>query len=441
MDYLESQDWDARYRTPPRGLRGRLIEGTYRHLPNRCPICRTQNKLIKFGSKTTDYRDAPHDGNPLTIRIRRQRFKCRHCGNTFLQSIPDMDEHRRMTSECVAYICTQALREPLMKVADQVGVDEKTVRILVEERLPEINAQTRIFAPHFLGIGEVEIAGKVRTVYIDLAKPQVLDIGTDRRKSSVVRWLSRLSDQERVMFALIDMRDGHYEALRKTFGRTVRIAVDPASAVALAEKCVGAVERRVSRRRRGQPKPDPNQLPDGQAARDRFLTLYKSTNLRAARKALREWRASLTKRLKADFHDLLVAINEWGDEMSAIFEFRFGGPYSRRMAGLLLEVEKQGRESSFEIVRARALTGAILRPPDGARRCIRCDQIIRQAKGRRMYPHSVDLLPPALGADLMEMCSDCHKPYIAEFFATPLSEDEFLGIIRRTPTKVGKPVA
>jgi transposase len=96
VDYLESQDWDARYRTPPRGLRGRLIEGTYRHLPNRCPICRTQNKLIKFGSKTTDYRDAPHDGNPLTIRIRRQRFKCRHCGNTFLQSIPDMDEHRRM---------------------------------------------------------------------------------------------------------------------------------------------------------------------------------------------------------------------------------------------------------------------------------------------------------------------------------------------------------
>lgn len=64
-----------------------------------------------------------------------QRFRCGDCGQAFFQELPGMDGKRRMTARCARYIIDQVMaRSSLRDVADIIGVDEKTVRNVFDDR-------------------------------------------------------------------------------------------------------------------------------------------------------------------------------------------------------------------------------------------------------------------------------------------------------------------
>jgi transposase len=67
-------------------------------------------------------------GKPVIIRCDRQRYRCQECKETFLQPLPEIDDNRRMTKRLIEYIGEQALKKPFTDIADEVGLDEKTIR-------------------------------------------------------------------------------------------------------------------------------------------------------------------------------------------------------------------------------------------------------------------------------------------------------------------------
>ena len=64
-----------------------------------------------------------------------QRFRCRDCGETFLQPLGAIQEAMRMTERCAEYVKDQCLRDTFTRIAEHVGCDEKTIRTLASEHI------------------------------------------------------------------------------------------------------------------------------------------------------------------------------------------------------------------------------------------------------------------------------------------------------------------
>ncbi|MEY5099125.1 MAG: Burkholderia virus Bcep22, partial [Pseudomonadota bacterium] len=99
------------------------LEAEYTVKPTACQKCGVLDRLYRHGTKDTIYRDSPIRGHATRILARVQRYKCRECGETFLQPLAGIQEDRRMTARCAEYIKEQCLRDTFTSIADHVGCD------------------------------------------------------------------------------------------------------------------------------------------------------------------------------------------------------------------------------------------------------------------------------------------------------------------------------
>src|SRR5690242_7727307 len=96
--------------------REHVIQVEYAVGPARCPHCDSVANHTRFGRRQQRFRDLPAYGKPVSILVRRRRCLCKSCGRTFLESLPDMDEHHRMTHRLVAYIVREALTRSFVSI-------------------------------------------------------------------------------------------------------------------------------------------------------------------------------------------------------------------------------------------------------------------------------------------------------------------------------------
>lgn len=111
------------------------VQADFAALPATCLKCGSTRRPRRYGALTTSYRDAPFLGRQVVITVNLQRFRCADCGQAFFQELSDMDCKRRMTARCSAYIIDQVMARNSMKdVANIIGVDEKSVRNVFDDR-------------------------------------------------------------------------------------------------------------------------------------------------------------------------------------------------------------------------------------------------------------------------------------------------------------------
>jgi len=68
------------------------LEAEYTVQPTACQKCGTLDRLYRHGTKDTIYRDSPIRGHATRILARVQRYRCRECGETFLQPLPELPQ-------------------------------------------------------------------------------------------------------------------------------------------------------------------------------------------------------------------------------------------------------------------------------------------------------------------------------------------------------------
>ncbi len=138
------------------------LEAEYTVQPTACQKCGVVGRLYRHGTKETSYLDSPIRGHATRILARVQRYKCRDCGETFLQPLAGIQEDRRMTERCATYIKEQCLRDTFTSIADHIGCDDRTVRNLAGEHIATLEAAYKPALPAWLGIDETQIDGKMR---------------------------------------------------------------------------------------------------------------------------------------------------------------------------------------------------------------------------------------------------------------------------------------
>ncbi|KFL25505.1 hypothetical protein JP74_18565 [Devosia sp. 17-2-E-8] len=129
---------ESNWRVTEVDLRGQgalTVHVDYTELPTACLKCGSVHRPRRYGALETGYRDAPFLGRQVIIAVNAQRFRCADCGRAFFQEVADMDTKRRMTNRCAAYVVDQVMaRSSFRDVANVIGIDEKGVRNIFEDR-------------------------------------------------------------------------------------------------------------------------------------------------------------------------------------------------------------------------------------------------------------------------------------------------------------------
>jgi len=144
--------------------------------PSYCPKCGTVANLYKHGKKQQLFFDLPMHAKRIGIFVKRQRYKCRECNETFFEYLPDMDANRSVTNRLKDWIQEASLEKTFTSVADDIGVDEKTVRNIFNDYVAELEAQTDLRTSKVLGIDEVHLLKNYRCVITDVENKSVIDI-------------------------------------------------------------------------------------------------------------------------------------------------------------------------------------------------------------------------------------------------------------------------
>jgi transposase len=102
--------------------------------PSSCPrCCAKSGNLVGYGRDMQLFMDTPMHGKRVGLHLKRRRMLCRDCKSTFFEPLDDMDDRRHATKRLIDYIEKRMLRETFVKVADEVGVDERTIRSIFND--------------------------------------------------------------------------------------------------------------------------------------------------------------------------------------------------------------------------------------------------------------------------------------------------------------------
>lgn len=359
-----------------------IIEASCSIEPDACTVCGVVGRLYKHGRKKVRYRDSPIRGFHSVLVASVQRYKCRDCEGTFLQPVTEVDANRRMTVRCREYIEEQSLKDTFTNVARHVGCDEKTVRSIAKVYTDDLNSAFNIYAPEWLGIDEVHVAGSLRCILTDVGNRTPIDFLQVRNRPVVERWLYNLPGKNDIEGVTIDMWRPYRDLVRAVIPDAA-VVVDKYHVIAMVNRCMDRVRkavgnaqtnkgRRLLMRSRHMLLKRPENLTDKQAfaldgwlqnvpelnkayqIKEAFFDIYKMDRA-DAQLAIREWPDMIPKHLAAHFKEVTTALGNWEREIMEYFTHPYTNAYTEALNGVTKVINRQGRGYTFDVLRARLL--------------------------------------------------------------------------------------
>jgi len=316
--------------------------------------------------------------------IKQQRYKCREYNETFFENLPDMDVNRSVTNRLIDWIQEASLEKTFTSIAEEIGVDEKTVRNIFNDYVVELEAQTDFRTSKWLGIDEVHLLKNYRCVITDVKNKSVIDILRKRNKDMVISYLSKLQDIDKIELVAMDMWNPYRSAV-KTVMPNAKIVIDKFHVVKLANEAlekirkanrenVSAKERRQLMRDRYvllKRRKDLNDFDDqiklqvwtdmfpllGQAyeLKEQFFDIYEANSVNEAYELYQNWLSNVPTELMIYFEDLIKAVNNWEEEIFNYFNSPITNAYTESLNRLIKTMNHIGRGYSFEALRAKIL--------------------------------------------------------------------------------------
>jgi len=208
-----------------------------------CTQCGCKANLYKHTKHKQLIMDLPMHGKRVGIHVNRQRYKCRECGQTFYEVLPHTDDKRGCTKRLVGYIEKQSLKRTFVSLADEIGVDEKTIRNIFRDYVNRLEKTFRVQTPQWLGIDEIYII-KPRCVITNIQDNTIIDILPDRNKPTVITYLQSLPDRQRIRYVAMDMWRPYRDAVSLVLPQA-QVVVDKFHVVKMANQALETVRKSV----------------------------------------------------------------------------------------------------------------------------------------------------------------------------------------------------
>ena len=370
------------------------VEATYTVPPEACVHCGAVGNVHKHGTRRQEAVDVPSHGNRVRITVVRTRHWCKDCGKTFLQPLPDLADSGSMTRRCVSFIERQSLKHTFAHVADEVGVDEKTVRNIFNDYIDWLDKTVTFQTPEVLGLDELYLLGKPRCIATNITQRTIIELLEDRNKPSVNFYLHWLPDKERIKVVTMDMWKPDRDAVKATLPGTP-IVVDKFHIVRTATNCLEAVRRglrdemtttkrrevmrsrflllkrtaKLTGEERERVEEWTKTLPTlGMAYRlkEGFYSIFDLKDKTAAAAAYDEWEKTIPDEMRPKFKEVTSAMKNWREEVLNYFTHGVTNATTEALNGLSKIANRSGRGYSFRAIRAKMLYGRnvqVVAPP------------------------------------------------------------------------------
>lgn len=408
--------------------------------PAACPKCGVVAHLYRHGNKTVRYVDAPSWGKQSLLVARVQRYRCRSCDATFMQRLPDVDDSRQMTKRCMAYIEQQGVPQTFAALSRHIGVDEKTVRTICNSKFERQMSELKLEAPTILGIDELTLLKRKRTIFVDIGARRVIDIIESMDRRRVERWMWQLPKRENIKIVAIDMWGPYANAVRLLLPGA-KVVVDKWHVLSKLNMALDRVRNRV-RRGSKNPRRNPRQgklllqtsrhrlspmrrmLVDAMLANNALLdaawqakeTFYDvfDAKTRAEAEALYDlWVKRLPASIAPEFGPIVNMVDNWRGPIFTFFDYPVTNAVTEGKNGIIKKLNRAGNGYSFDTIRAKAL---MAEPLGKTAQCYTCKGHFPVASIRH---HKLPV--PSIGEDFhYDLCQSCdftifHTEHKAKF--------------------------
>lgn len=352
--------------------------------PTCCPKCQSL-EFNKHGTREPTFMDVPTHGKRLGIRVIRQRYRCKSCGNVFIDPLMGMDEDHAMTNRLVKFIQEQSLLRTFTSIADDVGVDEKLIRNIFRAYVDVLESQHIIQTPKWLGIDEIHVLGNPRCVLTNVRERTLIDMLKTRNKPMVEQYLMKMPNRQSIEVVTMDMWQPYRDAVAGAIPQA-KIVVDRFHVVKMANKALDELrkslkagmtttqkrqlmrDRYVLLKRHADLQPKDlllletwiGNIPTLGTAyklKEMLFDLYELKDKKEAEDRYQTWRDTLeaNPEVAPFFSDLVRAITNWHDPIFNYFDFKITNGYTEAINGLIKVANRIGRGYSFEAIRAKML--------------------------------------------------------------------------------------
>lgn len=346
-----------------------------------CMHCRS-NSIVGFGRREQLVRDLPSHGKRVGIYVDTRRFRCRVCSKTFYEPLPAVDARRPMTSRLIKWVGKQAIKRTFASIADEVGIDEKSVRSIFRDYVNELERTIRFETPKWMGIDEIHLV-RPRGVIANIQNNTIVQLLPNRNKETILLYLSGLEGHQQVQYVAMDMWAPYKDAVEAVMPQA-RIVIDKFHVIKMANEAFERVrksyrESLTPKQRRGlmhdrfvmlKREHDLNDrealklsgwlnnYPELRLAyrlKEDFFKIYDARTPKEALARYAAWDRAVTPEVRDAFSDLIRAWRNWQPYILAYFDHPITNAYTECLNGLLRIMDRLGRGYSFEALRAKIL--------------------------------------------------------------------------------------
>ena len=235
-----------------KGLKCKVFHATLTYQPEACYACGHvfDPTIIKHGFKTSLIRIPNISGFYAYLKLRKQRYFCRHCQSTFTLSTQIVEKNCFISNATKLAIAIQAKEKISEKdIAKQHNVSHSTVNRMMES-FYEYYKPNFNYLPAHLCFDEFKsvksAAGAMSFIFCDSNTGQIVDIVEDRRLHVLKSYFLQYSKEARnaVQTIVIDMY-GPYISLIKELFPNAEIILDKFHLVQLFSRALNKTRIRL----------------------------------------------------------------------------------------------------------------------------------------------------------------------------------------------------
>lgn len=350
--------------------------------PTVCIACGSE-RLIGHGRNEKVIRDIPTHGKRMAIYVHTRRWRCQDCGKTVMESLPGVNARREMTERLCKWIGEQSMKRTFASVAEDAGLDEKTIRNIFRDYVNELEAQFRFETPLWMGIDEIDLI-KPRCVMTNIQDNTVVDMLANRNKDTVAKYLLQMKHRDKVQFVAMDMWAPYRDAVTAAMPHA-KIVIDKFHVIKMVNEAMEKARKGIRadldlKQRRGLMHDRfvllkrKNDLTDKEAVtldgwaknypllgeayrlKESFYAVYEaSTSKEEALNRYEAWSKSVPPEIRPHFSDLIRAFTHWQPWILNYFDHQVTNAYAESLNSLIRVMDRMGRGYSFEALRAKIL--------------------------------------------------------------------------------------
>jgi len=301
-----------------------------------------------------------------------RRLRCQGYGKTFMETLPGINDARRMTQRLVQWVGQRALRHTFTSIAEEIGVAEGTIRNVFADHVAELERSVKFQTPNWMGIDEIHIIRRPRAVISNLKNNTAVNMLPDRDKKTVARYLAGLPGREDVREVLPDaivvVDKFHVQRLGNTALDEFRRSLGRADKADLTRKKAAGVkkdlvlfrkrERDLNDRERLLLSGWLNNIPELAEAhrlKETYFDIYEAGSKAEAAARYDAWAKSVGPDHRAAFAPALSAWRNWRPQILAYFDHRITNAFTESLNSLIRTINRRGRGHSFDVLRALVL--------------------------------------------------------------------------------------